>query len=91
MLIKAKHRMRGRSNSMKPLVRIGKQGVSRRIIEAIDSHLERKETVKVRVLKTGLEERDVKDISSEIIKKTRSHLVEIRGHTFVLFRKKRET
>lgn len=83
--------MRDQSDSMKPLVRIGKQGISDGIIEAIDSHLERKKTVKVRVLKTGLEERNMKDISREIVKKTGSELVEIRGHTFVLNRKKRKT
>jgi RNA-binding protein len=80
--------MRTRSSSTKPLVQIGKQGVTRGIVEAIDSHLERMEIVKVRVLKTGLKERDVKDISREIIEKTGSDLVEIRGHTFVLHRRK---
>lgn len=88
MLIKAKRSMRNRSSSTKPLVQIGKHGVTDGIIEAIDSHLERTETVKVRVLKTGLKEMDVKDISREIIEKTGSDLVEIRGHTFVLHRKK---
>ncbi len=88
MSIKARHSMRNRSSSTKPLVQIGKQGVTDGVIDAIDSYLERKQTVKVRVLKTGLKERDMRDISREIVEKTGSDLVEIRGHTLVLHRRK---
>ena len=88
MSIRATRSMRNRSSSTKPLVQIGKQGVTVGVIDAIDNHLERKQTVKVRVLKTGLKERKIKDISREIMEKTGSDLVEVRGHTFILHRGK---
>jgi len=82
-------------NSLKPLVRIGKQGVTQGIIEEIDSQLERTEIMKVRILRAALGDSNMKEmrtkISQEIMEKTKSDLVEIRGHTIILHRKKKKT
>ncbi len=86
--VKATRAISNRSSSTKQLVQIGKQGVTDGVIDAIVSHLERKQMVKVRVLKTGLKERKTRDISREIMEKTGSDLVEVRGHTFILHRGK---
>jgi RNA-binding protein len=92
---KRNHKTERRLNSLKPLVRIGKQGVTQGIIEEVDSQLERSEIVKVRILRAALGEDNMKEmrthISQEIMERTKSDLVEIRGNTIILHRKKKKT
>ena len=72
----------------KPIVRIGKHGPSKETLSELDRQLERAEVVKVRILKTALGEEVTKAIAEESAQSTRSNIVEVRGHTFVLYRKK---
>lgn len=69
-------------------VRIGKSGLSEGVINEIRKFLERNDVVKVKVLKSALKETKVDDIATEVAKKLNAELVDIRGHTFTLRRKK---
>ena len=74
----------------KPTIWIGKNGVSQQMLAEIDRQLEKTEMVKVRILKTALTTDKAKTIASNIAKSTKSILVEVRGHTIILYRKKTE-
>lgn len=87
---KTKRRMKHRLSSEKPTVWIGKNGASQEVLGEIDSQLERAELVKAKLLKAALEENDAKAIANKIAQQTESTLVEVRGHTFLLFRKKKK-
>ena len=56
----------------------------------IDGQLERTEIVKARILKNALAENNAKNIAAKIAQQTESVLVEVRGHTFMLYRKKKK-
>ena len=73
----------------KPTVWVGKSGVTASMVGEIDKQLEKKGFVKVKVLRSALEEEGVKDIARRIAGETESRLVDIRGHTFILYRPKK--
>ncbi|UCH32756.1 MAG: YhbY family RNA-binding protein [Candidatus Bathyarchaeota archaeon] len=81
--------MKRKLSDERPQVLIGKNGVSTEIIVEIDGQLERKEMLKVKILKTALRETTAKVIAHQIAERTNSSLVEVRGHTFMLYRKKK--
>jgi len=70
----------------KPTVCVGKNGVSKEALEEIEKQLKRKEIVKVRILKTALAHEEAKQIAIKIAEQTESTLVEVRGHTFMLYK-----
>ncbi len=88
---KMKRRIKHELSAEKPTVWIGKNGISRKVLAEIDSQLERTEIVKAKILKTALEAANTKAIANKIAQKTNSTLVEVRGHTFILYRKKEKT
>ncbi|MEM3550683.1 MAG: YhbY family RNA-binding protein [Candidatus Bathyarchaeia archaeon] len=85
----AKRRIKGRMCEEKPTVWIGKGHVSKEIVEEIEKQLDKREVVKVKVLRTALNEGEVKEIASNVSAQTESTLVEVRGHTFVLYKHRR--
>lgn len=87
---KMKRRIKRELSDKEPTVWIGKNGVSREVLAEIDGQLERTEMLKVRILKTALGENNAKTIAAKIAQQTESVLVEVRGHTFMLYRKKKK-
>ncbi len=70
---------------------IGKRGVSDEVLREIDSRLEVKGFVKVRVLKSALlvSGMDRRSIARYVAEKLGAKLVDVRGRTFVLYKPKR--
>jgi len=88
---KMRRRIKRELSAERPTVWIGKNGISQEVLVEVDGQLERTEMVKVRILKAALEENNAKAIADEIAQQTESVLVEVRGHTFMLYRKKKKT
>jgi len=82
-----KRRIKHRLSSEKPTIWVGKSGVSQELLKEIEKQLEKKETVKIKVLKTALEGDEAKKIALRIAEQTEASLVEVRGHTFMLFKR----
>ena len=70
-----------------PLLNIGKKGVTDALIEELLRQLKQHKLVKVKILKSALEDTDRKAIAGELAARTGSQLIEIRGSSAVLFRK----
>ena len=73
-----------------PTVWVGKEGSTAQILGEISRQLDQHEVVKGRILQTALKDADARELAEKIAKETESTLVEVRGHTFVLYRKKRK-
>ena len=84
-----KRRIVSRMSREKPTVWIGKSGVTAQLISEIDKQLSKRETVKVKVLRSALTKKSVSEIATEVSKKTESSPITIRGHTFILYRPKK--
>jgi RNA-binding protein len=85
-----KRRMRRIYSVEDPTVWVGKEGLTEQILGEISRQLDQHETVKGRILQTALKDVDAKEMATKLAKETESTLIDVRGHTFVLFRKKRK-
>ena len=72
----------------RPTVWIGKSGISEEICKEIERQLKKNQMVKVRILQSGLAGSETKQLAMEIASRTDASLVEVRGHTFMLYRRR---
>ena len=87
---KMKRRLKSRIGVEKPTIQIGKDGITTRMEKEISKQLDSRELIKIKILKTALKDNDAKNIALTIANQTESELIEVRGHTFILFKKKRK-
>ena len=86
-----KRRIKRELGAEKPTIWVGKEGATPKIVNEVSRQLEKKEMVKVKILKSALREEEAKDLASKIAEQTESTLVEVRGHTLLLYKpRKRE-
>jgi putative YhbY family RNA-binding protein len=74
----------------KPVVCIGKGGASSELLKEIERQLKKEEMVKVKILKSALAYDGAKQLASRIAEQTKAYLVEVRGHTFILYKSEKE-
>lgn len=86
---KMKRRIKHELSPEKPTIWIGKGGVTSQVTNEIDRQLNQKEIVKVKILKTALHEEETKVMASKIAYETGAALIEVRGHTFMLYRRRK--
>lgn len=73
-----------------PTIWVGKDGLTPQSIAEIEKQLQQNKMVKVRILPAALKELNTAEsIAAKAAKETESGLVEVRGHVFILFRKRR--
>lgn len=83
-----KRRIKRRLSEEKPTIQIGKNGVSQKLVKEIEKQLEKKKMVKIKILQSALKEKGAREIASKIAEQTEASLVEVRGHTFMLYKRK---
>lgn len=86
---KMKRRIKRELNVEKPTVWVGKEGATPQILNEISRQLEKKKMVKVKMLKTALKDKDAKDVASKVAQQTESTLIDVRGHTFMLYKNRK--
>ena len=73
-----------------PTIWVGKDGLTDQLCGEIEKQLQKNKMVKVRVLPAALQASNTaQSIATKAAEKTNSALVEVRGHVFILFRKRR--
>jgi RNA-binding protein len=80
------YQLKSEAHQISPILNIGKNGVTDALIEELNKQIKANRLVKVRVLKSAEDEKDLKAIAEEIAEATRSTLIEVRGRTVVLYR-----
>lgn len=86
----AKRRIKRELSMERPTIWIGKDMVSQGTIKEVEKQLDKNEMVKIKILNNALESSTAKEIASEVVAKTEASLVEVRGHTFIIYRRKRK-
>lgn len=81
-----RRRIRRELSGERPAVWVGKEGATPKTVDEVSRQLEKKEMVKVKILKSALREEEARGIGSKIAQQTGSTLIEIRGHTLILYR-----
>ncbi|MFW3145960.1 MAG: YhbY family RNA-binding protein [Thermoplasmatota archaeon] len=75
--------------SLRPTVQVGKSGLTETVIKEIDSQLEKRELVKVKMLQSMGPSSGWKDDVPRIAEELKASVVEIKGGTILLHRKGR--
>lgn len=83
---KQRAHLRALAHPLKPIVHIGKEGVTESAVRSIEDALNGRELIKIKVLDTAPESaRDAGDALAERI--SGGHLVQVIGRTVVLYRR----
>ena len=85
MKLHVRHKLKDES----PTAWIGKDGLTPQLSVQIDQQLERNKMVKVKILRTALQTETAQAIASKAAEQTKSALVEVRGHVFILYRRRK--
>ncbi|MFC1691198.1 YhbY family RNA-binding protein, partial [Nanoarchaeota archaeon] len=70
--------------SIEPVVRIGKNGLTPAIIDEIKNQLRKRKIIKIKILKSALQQKTKKEFSDEIAEKTGSNLLKLIGSVIIL-------
>lgn len=73
---------------LRPIIQIGKEGISENLIDTLSDSLEAHELVKCSLLKTSPVE--TREAAIECASGSNSEVVHIIGHTFLLYRRSKE-
>jgi RNA-binding protein len=74
----------------RPTVTVGKSRLTAELLKEIGRQLDKSKMVKVKILKTALAEDNAKQVALKIAEQTESNLVEVRGHTFMLYKHRKK-
>lgn len=74
----------GRASTMDPIFQVGKASLTPELIQALDEALEKRELIKVSVLKNCID--DPTEIAHVTAERTRSEVVKVIGKKIILFR-----
>ena len=80
-----KRYLRGQSHAVKPLVQVGKHGLTDTVVASLNEALEHHELVKVRV-RSGESKDEKRELIAELCSQTRAAQVSMVGHTVTLYR-----
>ncbi len=85
-----RNRLRSEGQGLGPTVNVGKGGITDGVLEELDAQLRRNHLVKVRIQRTAVgADKDAKDAQAlEMAQHLGAELVERRGHTVLLYRRK---
>lgn len=75
------------ANPMKPIIQIGKDGLTENVMEQIDKMLNDHEIVKVNVLNNSL--LDAKETAFEVCEELKAEYISSLGNKFVVYRESR--
>ncbi len=79
--------LRGMAARMEATTHIGKNGVTPSLIEEVSRQLKDTKLVKVKILKSAMDELSREEIAKLLAEKTGSELIEVKGNTVVLFKR----
>jgi RNA-binding protein len=81
---KQKRFLRSKAHHLNPIFQVGKGGVNENMVAQIAGALEARELLKVSILQNCDEDKDV--VAEKLVKGTGAELVQVIGHTIVLYK-----
>jgi RNA-binding protein len=82
-----KRHVRHKLKEEKPTVWVGKDGFTPQLLGEIEKQLEKNKMLKIRILKSALQQETAQTIASKAAEQAGAALVEVRGHVFILYRR----
>jgi RNA-binding protein len=85
-----KRHVRHELKDEKPTIHVGKEGFTEQSGKEIDKQLNQNKMVKVKILKSALQTETAKAIATKAAEQSAAALVEVRGHVFILYRRRKK-
>ena len=85
-----KRHVRHELKEEKPTIWVGKEGLTQQVQAEVEKQLQKTKMVKIRILPSALKEETAKIIATKAAEQTGSSLVEVRGHVFILYRRRKK-
>lgn len=85
---KQKRFLRSKAHHLNPIFQVGKGGVNENMVNQIADALEARELLKVSILQNCEEDRY--DVADQLVEGTDAELVQVIGHTIVLYKESEE-
>jgi len=82
-----KRHVRHKLKDEKPTIWVGKDGLTPQLLGEIENQLEKKEMLKIKILKSALQQDTAQTIAVKAAEQAEASLVEVRGHVFILYRR----
>jgi RNA-binding protein len=82
-----KRHVRHKLKDEKPTVWVGKDGLTPQLSSEIENQLEKKKMLKIKILRSALQQDTAQTIASKAAEQAGASLVEVRGHVFILYRR----
>lgn len=80
------YKLKSEASAIKPILNIGKNGITESVIEEIKKQVKAYRLVKIKMLKTTPEGEDIKQAAEKLADATGTTLIEVRGSTVVLYK-----
>lgn len=88
MTSKQRAYLKGLAMNMDPILNVGKSSVTPEMVISVDEAIEKRELIKIGVLKNCLD--DPREIGQVIAERTKSELVQVIGKKIVLYRRNKK-
>lgn len=85
---KERARLRSQANILKPIVMIGKDGLTETVIDQIDQIIEIRELIKIKIQNNSAE--DAKTVAEEVARELKAEVIQVIGGIVVLYREAKE-
>lgn len=85
---KQKRFLRAEAHHLSPIFQVGKSGVSENMTKQIAEALEVRELIKVSILQNNEDDKD--EVAKALAKGAKAELVQLIGHTVVLYKESKE-
>ncbi|MEH7399826.1 MULTISPECIES: ribosome assembly RNA-binding protein YhbY [Bacillaceae] len=85
---KQKRFLRSKAHHLNPIFQVGKGGVNENMVKQISEALEVRELLKVSILQNCDDDRY--DVADQLVEGTNAELVQVIGHTVVLYKESEE-
>ncbi len=87
---KLKRHVRHELKEEGPTIWVGKEGLTPGVMEQVENQLQRTKMVKIRILRSALATETAKVIAERTAKQVDAALVEVRGHVFIIYRRRKK-
>jgi RNA-binding protein len=87
---KMKRHVRHELKEEGPTIWVGKEGLKPTVLAEVERQLQKEKMVKIRILRSALGSDTAKVIATRTAEQVDAALVEVRGHVFIIYRRKRK-
>ena len=78
--------LRKKAKTLKPIINIGKNGLTEGVISEIENMLKKKKLVKIKMTRGALEDKEKKEVAKELLIKTKAELIDFVGFNITLYK-----